>query len=314
MCMVFLLTLSVAQAGVHATTRTFRPSQFHVESADAAWDTITCESRGQSLGAATSNSLRDSPRFRGHVPRYDVVLGEGMDVSDEAGAPQLPVEPVVIALPGQQRITAVTFEVGEWKALGGECNVLPAQKQQVLVAGTDLAPKSKGKGQKPRAKAEGGVGFTAPNPSIYQSAKPYPASVARWTGTSYRHESTFVQVLVYPVRYIGAEQRVEVCRGIKVKVEVQPKAEVRRQNAEGRSADWLDGGFEYLIVTGAELDSVFQRLADWKTQKGVPAVVRTMDWVYANYTGRDQAEQLRNYVKTLPDSGVKYVRSARRLR
>jgi len=62
-----------------------------------------------------------------------------------------------------------------------------------------------------------------------------------------------------------------------------------------------------VVVTGAELDTVFQRLADWKTQKGVPAVVRTIEWVYANYTGRDQAEQLRNYVKTLPDSGVKYV-------
>jgi hypothetical protein len=52
---------------------------------------------------------------------------------------------------------------------------------------------------------------------------------------------------------------------------------------------------------------VFQRLADWKTEKGVPAVVRTVEWVYLNYTGRDQAEQLRNYLKTLPDSGAKYV-------
>jgi len=68
-----------------------------------------------------------------------------------------------------------------------------------------------------------------------------------------------------------------------------------------------DSAFEYVVVTGAGLDTVFQRLADWKTQKGVPAVVRTMEWVYSHYTGRDQAEQLRDYLKTLPDSGVRYV-------
>ena len=37
-----------------------------------AWDTIRGESRGQSLGAPASDSARDSPRFRGHVP----ALGE----------------------------------------------------------------------------------------------------------------------------------------------------------------------------------------------------------------------------------------------
>ena len=287
--LALLLTLAPAQAAAHTTDLTFRPSQFHIE-------------------AATSGSL-----FAGHT--YQMILGDGMDVSDEAGAPQLPVKPVVIALPGQQEVRAVTFEVGKWEVLAGEYNVLPVQKQQVLVAGTDLGAKSKAKGQKAKGKTEEGVGFTAPNLSIYQSAEPYPASVARWTGTSYRHDSTFVQVLVYPVRYVGAEKRVEVCREVEVKVEVeaQPKAEVRRQNAEGRSAGAVSrepsagGPFEYVVVTGTGLDTVFQRLADWKTQKGVPAVVRTMDWVYAHYSGRDQAEQLRNYLKTLPDSGVKYV-------
>jgi hypothetical protein len=267
-----------------------------------------------------------------------------MDVTDEAGAPQLPVEPVVIALPGHQGVTNVTFEAGEWVALEGQHLVMPCQKQQVLVAGKDLGPRSECKVQNAKVKMPGGNGggFTESKLSIYESAEPYPASVGRWTGTSYRNgslgtgtvlrkwvqspaattrpqsgtvpifgqspfsESTYVQVLVYPVRYIGAERRIEVCREVKVKVEAQPKAEVRRQNGEGRSAGAV-GLFEYVIVTGAGLDTVFQRLADWKTQKGVPAVVRTMDWVYAHYAGRDQAEQLRNYLKTLPDSGARYV-------
>jgi hypothetical protein len=240
---------------VSVTDLRYSPRQFRTESAVCSL---------QVAGAQTAwDTIRNAGHF-GHVPRYDLVLGDGMDVSDEPGAPQLPVQPVVVALPGRQNVTAVTFDVGEWQALGGKHNVLPAQKQQVLVAGTDLAAKSEAKSQKPKGKTgeQDGVAFTEPNPAIYQSAVPYPASVARWTGTSYRrgrsgtatvfpggkpwqspYDSTFVQVLVYPVRYVGAEQRLEVCREVKVRVEVEGRtnSEARSQKLEARSPDAVSG-------------------------------------------------------------------------
>ena len=153
--------------------------------------------------------------------------------------PGAPWQPVVIALEGHQVVTSVTFEVGEWKALAGKHTVLPAQQQEVLMAGTNLGPKPKGISQKPKAKAEEGFSFTGPKQSIYGSAEPYPATVVRLTGTSYRNDSTFVQALVYPVRYIGAERRLEVCREVKVKVEIEgrAKAEARGQKREPRMAD-----------------------------------------------------------------------------
>jgi len=307
------LAFASARSVVHSENLTFRPSQFTLVTAEQA-------GFGNPRGQSTSGQSPDL------LAGYEVVLGERMDVSDEPGAPQLPVEPVVIALPGYQNVTAVTFEIGFWQSLPGTHNVLPAQRQQVLIAGTDLGRKSEFKLQNANVKMTGedGSGFTHPNPAIYESHSAYPSMPVRWTGTSYRHDSTFVQVLVYPVRYIGAEGRIEVCRKVKVEVEVQPRSGVSRQSAEGRSysssqpfpvrgegersaGEEAFGSFEYVIVTGAEMATAFQRLADWKTQKGVPAVVRTMDWVYANYTGRDQPEQLRNYLKTLADSGVKYV-------
>ncbi len=270
--LLLVLGVSLVHAGVSVTDLRFSPQQFRFESAV------------------------NSPKSTVSGLPFDLVLGNGMDVSDEPGAPQLPVQPVVIALAGRCRVTGVTFEVGAWQKLNGTHNVLPAQQQQVLMQGTGAAE------------------VTQPNAAIYQSHAPYPASPARWTGTSYRHDSTFVQVLVYPVRYFGAEQRLEVCREVKVKVEAEgAKSEARSQKLEGRGPDAVsreplaESSFEYVIVTGEGYDSVFQRLADWKTQKGVPAVVRTVEWMYANYPGRDQAEQVRNYLKTLPDSGVKYV-------
>jgi len=54
----------------------------------------------------------------------------------------------------------------------------------------------------------------------------------------------------------------------------------------------------YLIVTNEEMAPVFQKLADWKTRKGVPAVVRTVEWVGENYrSGADVAESVRNFLQ-----------------
>jgi WD40 repeat protein len=60
----------------------------------------------------------------------------------------------------------------------------------------------------------------------------------------------------------------------------------------------LDGSpVEYVIVTNAALAPEFQALADWKTEKGVQAVVRTVEWVAATYPqGVDSAERLRFFL------------------
>ena len=54
---------------------------------------------------------------------------------------------------------------------------------------------------------------------------------------------------------------------------------------------------EYLIVTNNELKTTFQRLANWKTKKGVPSVVMTIEEVLAQNEGCDLAEKIRNYLK-----------------
>lgn len=54
---------------------------------------------------------------------------------------------------------------------------------------------------------------------------------------------------------------------------------------------------EYLIVTNNELKPTFQHLADWKTKKGVPAVVMTIEEVQEQNVGCDLAEKIRNHLK-----------------
>ena len=54
----------------------------------------------------------------------------------------------------------------------------------------------------------------------------------------------------------------------------------------------------YVIVTNEEMAPVFEELALWKTKKGVPAVVRTVEWIEQNYReGADKAESIRNFIR-----------------
>lgn len=68
--------------------------------------------------------------------------------------------------------------------------------------------------------------------------------------------------------------------------------------------------YEYLIITINKLASEFQRLADWKTRKGIRAKVLTMEDIVQTYDGIDPAMQVKNalidyYSGTY--KGLKYV-------
>jgi len=66
-----------------------------------------------------------------------------------------------------------------------------------------------------------------------------------------------------------------------------------------RHSPSLEGSLvEYVIITNEEYESYFQQIADWKTKKGVPAVVRTVSWIDANYPGGcDTAERIRLFIQ-----------------
>lgn len=60
----------------------------------------------------------------------------------------------------------------------------------------------------------------------------------------------------------------------------------------------LGSPVEYLIVTNDAMAPAFQQLADWKTQSGVPAVVRTLSFIRAQYpAGADDAERVRAFIR-----------------
>lgn len=54
---------------------------------------------------------------------------------------------------------------------------------------------------------------------------------------------------------------------------------------------------DYIIITNNELKPIFEELAEWKTRKGIPALMVTLQEINSNYTGCDLQEKLRHYLQ-----------------
>ncbi|MCE9626771.1 MAG: hypothetical protein K8R56_02505, partial [Candidatus Eisenbacteria bacterium] len=71
----------------------------------------------------------------------------------------------------------------------------------------------------------------------------------------------------------------------------------------------LGSPVQYVIITNDAMAPTFQQLADWKTQSGVPAVVRTLSFIRQQYPiGADDAERIRLFIRDAYSRwGVKWV-------
>lgn len=54
---------------------------------------------------------------------------------------------------------------------------------------------------------------------------------------------------------------------------------------------------DYIIITTNKLKPAFERLRDWKREKGINCVIRTVSWINSNYPGCDLPERIRNFLR-----------------
>jgi hypothetical protein len=52
----------------------------------------------------------------------------------------------------------------------------------------------------------------------------------------------------------------------------------------------------YAIITPGQWVDLLVPLAEWKTQKGVPAEIYKLNWITSNFDGRDKAEKIHNFL------------------
>jgi len=113
-----------------------------------------------------------------------------------------------------------------------------------------------------------------------------------------------------PVRRLRLRPKLDARDSRRVATLVRNRGAVRGYLPAGVRVPHPSGGFQatpspalegspvdYVIITNDSLAASWQRLADRKTASGIPAVVRTTEWIQSHYrNGVDLQETIRNFV------------------
>jgi hypothetical protein len=175
--------------------------------------------------------------------------------------------------------------------------------------------------------------FSGPAPEMvgpsatYNSNSWYPKKVFEVTDISSFKGYQILNVLLFPVQYQPKSGTVKFYE--KMTVEVQLGKGMKNKLFRGLNADaqdvagmvdnpeitgtYGDGGTplateEYIIVTSSTLKSTFQTLATHKANFVNGATVYDTTWIYANYSGNDNQDKIRNFIiDKYTNNGTKYV-------
>ncbi len=224
----------------------------------------------------------------------------GWEITDAVGAPELPSKTISIALPLGARIEKIEI-------------ISTTQKEFELYSGLSFV-------RKPVILSQVNTVINEePDKSIYLSSNPYPEDILQIKGSGILGNYQICEILCVPFHYYPLSKKLVVYNSIKFALHYQGGERLRTNNDLIKkivsNSDEIftfpqrteRSQLQYVIITESPMDTVFQRLADWKTKKGIPACVRNVSWIINHYPGEDSAARIRNYLKTFQDSGGVYV-------
>jgi len=226
------------------------------------------------------------------------------------GHPDLPMLSEMVELPAGERVVSV---------------------EVVSLATAVLSPVAR---VPTAARAKPGLGpieRTEPDPAIYGRAGfPPPSAQVELGYQGWMRGRHLASLRVNPVRWDAASGRLERIERLTVRLHLEPHVDTDVVPRERIVPEWEDVGsplaarpdagpasdrfaqpfkptqvpsvlgspVAYVIVTTDALAAEFQRLADWKTRSGVPAVVRTLSFVRQEYPfGTDDADRIRQFIR-----------------
>lgn len=264
----------------------------------------------------------------GGTKGYSSISIEGCSRYARVGAPQLPFRIVRLVLPPETDVAGVASVSGS--------NPVDLRGNWLLDFG--LPPLSAGLLPSPMS--------AGPDPSIYQSSSPFPENKIEFVSAQRMAGYNIAILRVFPLQYYPATGRIVFTPVLSVEVTLKnragitsagPQIEARPASRErAQVAAFVDnpplleayplqaspqiqilgGGdenpippfFKYLLVTSQSLMPAFQPLLDQRVADGFTVHAESMENIASNYSGRDLAEKLRNYVRyAYTNSGVEYV-------
>jgi len=235
--------------------------------------------------------------------QYDLISIPGLDLTREVSLPCLPVKTVSFYIPRGKDVKQVRLESIESATLPGAYFIMPAQPELPLMPGVEQEA-------------------VLPDEAVYSSSQAYPVSAISEVRTGYMAGRKIASVSVFPLQYLPAEREVILNSGMELVVELTDaayEAPVPREtetvrklrnsvvenlvsNGDDVYADFTGGTLdpsaatEYLIISLENHADEYELLREWKTRKGIPAEIITTADVLVAYSGRDDAEKVRNCI------------------
>ncbi|MGB7062690.1 MAG: C25 family cysteine peptidase [Candidatus Zixiibacteriota bacterium] len=256
---------------------------------------------------------------------FDVVSLGGCVRTHPPGHPDLPSRIIHLILPGDARVTDVSVSDAREVILDGEFLVAPAQPDR-KTDGSNLTE------------------LVRPNRVIYDSDSLYPPEPVEILDQGYMSGSHLVALVLHPLQCQPRSRKLLFYTQLEISVELYESREVPITSGTQRRSDRVQRlheeilarfadnkkdvpGFicrnldpvlfkgeagastypEYLVVTSGELQSAFLPLVEWKTKKGTLAGIVRIDSILSVYSGRDDAEKLRNFLIEAYQNGTSWV-------
>lgn len=160
----------------------------------------------------------------------------------------------------------------------------------------------------------------------------YPSEKVVYLGSHLFRNTKILSFSISPFSYDAEKKHLFLSTNIELDIEIEDNGKVRKLRSDMTrclSDDWISNeqtkftnnkvrtakldrntNIEYLVITCDSFKNEFQKLADWKTLKGIPAKVVTTEQIYANVEGKNHQQKIKNAIKqyfTQTDSLLQYV-------
>ena len=261
------------------------------------------------FSAPVTQELQIHPASTNHQPlSVQSVEIPGIRSAGHPGEPVLPVYPVSVLIPQDRELVTVEVDPGEAVELSGRYRVKPGQYQVPLPA-------------------DGPFEDLGPDQRIYGQQVAFPGNLVEQIKPQYCRGYKLVTFNLRPVQYFPLEETVKYYPALSATVITQPitfrneevvrcrnltadKAWVKRKviNPEGVDRYFADArtfetalsgsrdNYPYVIVTIDDYVPAFFDFLVHKNSRGLSGTIVTMSWIHSSYSGRDDAEKLRNFI------------------
>ena len=177
--------------------------------------------------------------------------------------------------------------------------------------------------------------FSENSNTAYDSSQSYPQKLVRVLSCGYLGTNHLVTLAIYPLQYYSPDKKLIFFRDLQLNILLKGKSDYPNPSLLANSdvnenvlkkmvfnkedivayssvmslpkSASLPTSTEYIVITSQTIKNAFAPLVEWKTRKGVKAEIVTVEDICNSYSGRDNAEKIRNFLIESHQSGLKWV-------